>query len=364
MERISTHQFIKLASALVLGQSFLSAGFLSTMGAGRDGWLATLLGFLAGIPFILLALSIAYRYPGKNLLEITEQVVGKWLGKIIGVMYILISIRFGTLIISQGVDMYTRTVLPIMSHYVIILGILLIVIYLFYSGIEVMSRFSEVIYPIIVLSLIFIALFIIPYFEHGELFPILADGIVPVMQVSLQVLTWPLGYILFMAGLLTFIPGKKEEQKRMFQGVTWAVVMVSILSAILVMVQITTFGPFEASRLTYGLLVLSNMVEVLNAISGVEVFFTLIWMGSIVLKATALLFTGYWGIQTIFGIKGKLVSIPLCLLYIGIPIFMFRGTALVVSIWEMNQFLVTPFVISWLIILWGGDKWKRRKKTA
>ncbi|NMA69704.1 MAG: endospore germination permease [Desulfitobacterium sp.] len=364
MERISTHQFIKLAAALVLGQSFLSAGSLSTMIAGRDGWIATFLGFLAGIPFILLALSISFRYPGKNFLQITEQVLGKWLGKIIGVIYILLTIRFGTLIVSQGVDMYTRTVLPIMSHYVIVLGILLIIIYLFYSGIEVLGRFSEVIYPIIFLSLIFIAIFIFPHFEHGELFPILADGLVPIIKVSVQVLTWPLGYILFLAGLLPFIPREKKEQKKMYKGVIRAVIIVSILSTLLVVVQISTFGPFEAARLTYGLLVLSNMVEVLNAISGVEVIFTLIWMGSIVLKSTALIFAGYWGIQTIFGIKGKIASIFLCLLYILIPIWLFRGSALVVSIWEMNQFIITPFVIVWLLILWGGDKWKRRKKAA
>src|SRR5690606_8055319 len=158
---------------------------------------------------------------------------------------------------------------------------------------------------------------------HGELFPILAEGFVPILKVSIQVLTWPLGYILFMAGLLPFVSREKKDQKSMYRGIIRNGVMVSILSTLLVVDQISTFGPKEAARLTYGLLVLSNMVEVVNTISGVEVIFTLIWMGSIVLKATALVFAGYWGIQTVFGFKGKIVSIPLCLFYIIIPIWLF-----------------------------------------
>lgn len=364
MERISTHQFVRLTAALVLGQSFLSAGYLATILVGRDGWLSIPIGFLAGIPFILFALSISYKYPGKDLLQITEQIVGKWFAKVIGFFYILIAIRFGTLIVCQGVDMYVRTVLPFMPHYILVMGILLIILYLFYSGIEVTGRFSEVIYPITVLSLIFIAIFTFPLFEKGELFPILANGILPVIKGGIAVLTWPLGYIFFLAGLLPFLPQEKKEQKKMYKGVINTIIGVSFLSTLLVLVQILTFGPSETARLTYGLLALSNMVEILNAISGVEAIFTLIWMGSIVLKSTALLFAAYWGIQTVFGIKGKKVSIPLGLIFILTPIWFLRGSSLVVAIWQLNHYVITPFIVGWLIIIWGADKWKRRKKAA
>lgn len=63
MERISTHQFLMLGAGVTLGTTFLPVGTVVTSLAGRDGWMAVIPAFLFGLPFGLMVLSLAERYP-------------------------------------------------------------------------------------------------------------------------------------------------------------------------------------------------------------------------------------------------------------------------------------------------------------
>ena len=90
MERISTHQFMTLGAAVLMGGTFLLLASGVTVASGRDGWMTILPGFAVGIPYGLMVLSLLVQYPRKNLLQISEILFGKWIGKITGVIYILI----------------------------------------------------------------------------------------------------------------------------------------------------------------------------------------------------------------------------------------------------------------------------------
>jgi len=147
MERISPHQFMTLGAAVLLGTTFLPIASAVTGVAGRDGWMTVLPGLAVGIPYGLMVLSLLAQYPNKNLLQISEILFGKWIGKIIACIYILITGYFGGLLLAQVGDVFQRTIMPLTPIGVFYLGGLLLVFYLVWSGIEVFARFSEVIFP-------------------------------------------------------------------------------------------------------------------------------------------------------------------------------------------------------------------------
>ncbi|WP_018211902.1 GerAB/ArcD/ProY family transporter [Desulfitobacterium hafniense] len=367
MERISTHQFTILSTAVLLGTTYMVAGSMLAGTAGRDGWMAILPGFAVGIPLAFMIFSLMPRYPGMNLVEISEKVLGKWFGKGMGLLYSAITLYFGAILLGQGVDMYNRSVLPLMPQYILVLGLFVIVAFLYLSGVEVLSRFAEVVFPIIFLSLVFMALFSIPRFERGELFPMLDNGISPLLSAMRNVAPWPMEYILFLGGLLPFLPRKAKDLKVLKKGVFKAFFMVIVLSTLMVVIQIMTFGPFETSRLTYALLVLGNMIEISRTISGVEVIFTLIWTGALALKVAALLFAGIWGLRTVFGIKsrkaGVKTGVVVGIIYVLIPLYTLSGITVVVEIQMVDDYLILPFTVAWVVLVWGGERWKRRKKS-
>lgn len=154
MERISPHQFMTLGSAVLLGTTFLPVASVVTGVVGRDGWISVLPGFV-GIPYGLMAISLLEQYPQRNLLQIAETLLGKWIGKIIGSIFIFITGYLGGLLLGQVGDIYQASVMPLTSLWVFYIGALFLILLQVNSGIEVLARFSEVIFPLIVIALLF-----------------------------------------------------------------------------------------------------------------------------------------------------------------------------------------------------------------
>ena len=359
MERISPHQFMTLGAAVLLGTTFLPVASIVTGVGGRDGWMSVLPGFAVGIPYGLMVLSLLEQYPQKNLLQITESLLGKWIGKIIGIMYILISGYFGGLLLGQVGNVYETSIMPLTPIWLFHLGGLLLVFYLVSSGIEVFARFSEIIFPVIVIALGLNVGLSIPRMEQGELMPILSEGIKPLLSGVLKVMPFPMTHLLFLAGILTFLPTGKEEIGQLKAGVWRAVFLVGILDTLIVLMQILVFGPTETIRLVYGLLVLGKMVEVSRTVAGVESLFLGVWLGAMVIKIGASFFAVIWGLETVFSWKGLKWRIAVGAVFFGIALGFSRGPSLIREIGYVDNYLVLPFVSVWIPTLWGVSRWKK-----
>lgn len=359
MERISSHQFMTLGAAVLLGTTFLPVASIVTEAVGRDGWMTVLPGFAVGIPYGLMVLSLLSHYPSKNLLQISEILFGKWIGKIIGILYILITSYFGSLLLGQLGDIYERSIMPLTPLGLFYLGGILLVLYLVGCGIEVFARFSEVIFPIIVVALLLNVGLSLPRVEQGELMPILSEGLKPLFWGGLKVVPFAMEYILFLAGILPFLPADKKEQAQLKTGIWRAVFLVGILDMLAVLMQILVFGPTETIRMVYGLLVLGKMVEVSRTIAGVESLFLGVWLGASVIKISAFFFTAVWGLETVFNLKGIKWRLAVGSVFLGVAFWFVSGSSLIIEIGLVDNYLVAPFALVWILTLWSVSRWKK-----
>jgi len=359
MERISPHQFMTLGAAVLMGTTFLPVASMVTGVGGRDGWMSVLPGIAVGIPYGLMVISLLEQYPRKNLLQISETLFGKWIGKIIGVFYISITGYFGGLLLGQAGDIYEVSIMPLTPLGMFYLGGLLLVFYLVWSGIEVFARFSEVIFPIIIIAMVLNIGLSIPRVEQGELMPILSEGIKPLFRGGIKVLPFAMEYILFLAGILSFLPTGKKELGQLKTGVWRAVFLVGILDMLVVLIQILVFGPAETIRLVYGLLVLGKMVEVSRTVAGVESLFLGVWLGALVIKVSAFFFTVTWGLETVFSLKGLKWNLAVGVVFMGIAFKFTRGPSLIMEIGLVDNYLIFPFASIWILTLWGVSRWKK-----
>ena len=359
MERISTHQFMTLGAAVLLGTTFLPVAAIVTGVGGRDGWMSVLPGFALGIPYGLMVLSLMAQYPQKNLLQITEVLLGKWIGKIIGIMYILITGYFAGLLLGQVGDIYESSIMLLTPIWLFYLGGLLLVFYLVSSGIEVLARFSEVIFPMIVIALMLNIGLSIPRIEEGSLMPILSEGIKPLLLGMLKISPFVMEYILFIAGTLTFLPTGYQELGQLKARIWRAVFFVGILDTLVTLIQILVFGPTETIRLVYGLLVLGKMVEISRTVSGIESLFMGVWLGAWVIKISAFFFATIWGLETVFSLKGLKWKFAVGAVYFGITFVFVRGPSLVMEIGLVEGYVILPFTFIWILALWGVSRWKK-----
>lgn len=364
MERISPHQFMILGASVLMGTTFLPIASLVTGTGSQSGWMSVLPGFALGIPYGLMIISLFKQYPQKNLLQISEVLLGKWLGKTIGILYILVTGYFGGLILSQVGDIYGASIMPLTPVGMFYLGGALLTFYLVSSGIEVFARFAEIVFSLVVIALVLNIGLSILRIERGELLPILAEGIKPLIAASLDIAPFPMEYILFLAGLLTFLPKDKRELDKLKSGVWRAVFLVGLLNMSVVMIQIMVFGPEETVNLVYGILVLGKMVEISKTIAGVESLFLGAWFGALVIKVSAFLFTVIWGLETVFNLKGVKWNMAVVLAFLGIAYSFQRGPSLIAEITAADNYLILPFTSVWVLALWGISLWKKGGKHS
>ncbi len=358
IERISYHQFMILSSGVLLSALFLSIVQIVGSVAGRDGWWSVMPGYLIVIPWGFMILSFMKNYPGQNLLQISGKVFGKWVGKVIAVVYILIPGYMAALLTAREVDTYKRMIMPLMPKSILAMGILLLVIALAWAGIEVLARFSEFVLPFVVMALLVSIILAIPRFEWGEFYPVLANGFKPILFGAFKIVPISLEYIFFLAGVLPFLPA--GEQARLKNGLWRAVILVGTLLTLVVLTAIMIFGPVEAARLNLAFLSLGKMIEIAKTIAGIESVFLGFWMGSAVIKITAMFYVIIWGLQYIFGFKKKF------LLYFGVSLVLFiiamvqnGGTQVYLEIAALDNYLVLPFALTWIPLLWLAERWRR-----
>jgi len=359
MERISSHQFMILGAAVLMGTTFLPVASIVTEVGGRDSWMSVLPGMAVGIPYGLMVISLLEQYPRKNLLQISETLFGKGMGKIIGILYISITGYFGGLLLGQVGDIYQSSIMPLTPIGMFYLGGLLLVFYLVRSGVEVFARFSEVMFPLIVIALVLNVGLSIPRIEQGELMPILSEGIKPIFWGGHKVVPFVMEYILFLAGILSFLPTGKRELAQLKKGVWRAVFLVGFLDTLVALIQILVFGPAETIRLVYGLLVLGKMVEISRTVAGVESLFLGAWFGASVIKISAFFFTVTWGLETVFGLKGSKWNLAVGAVFMGIAFKFKTGPSLIMEILFVDNYLIFPFASVWILILWGVSRWKK-----
>lgn len=348
-----------LGSAVLLGTTFLPVASIVTGVAGRDGWMSVLPGYAVGVPYGLMVLSLLEQHPHRNLLQISETLFGKWIGKIIGFVYVLISSYFGGLLLGQVGDIYEASIIPLTPIWLFYLGGFLLVFYLSISGIEVFARFSEVIFPVIVVALFLNLVLSIQRIEQGELLPILSEGLKPLILGGFHVVPFAMEYILFLAGFLTFLATSKKELNQLKSGVWRAVFLVGILDTLVVLMQILVFGPAETIRTVYGLLVLGKLVEVSRTVSGVESLFLGVWLGAAVIKISALFFMSTWGLETVFNLRGIKWRPALGAVFLGVAYGFARESSLVIEIGLVDNYLIGPLALVWIPTLWGVSRWKK-----
>ena len=130
-------------------------------------------------------------FPGKDLFDILEYVLGKFLGKVISILYIWFAVHLGALIL-RNFGKFINTVL-LQETPLIIPTVCGTILYIWgvKSGIEVLGRWGELALPLLIFLIALTLLLLIPNMETNNIRPVLFKGIKPVFQCAFSVFTFP-----------------------------------------------------------------------------------------------------------------------------------------------------------------------------
>lgn len=187
-EVISDTHGICLMTMFIIGTSSMQ---VSGLASEQDLWLSIVISILMAVPLMFVYSRLYELFPGKNILDVAEICFGKFIGKILIALFAFYMIE-ETFEILRNAAQFIYTVGLIETPLIIpTIFITLLCIFIVKEGIEVMSRFSKIFLPILIGFILLFCLSSIPNMDLNNIYPILSNGIKPILKGSFQTFVFP-----------------------------------------------------------------------------------------------------------------------------------------------------------------------------
>lgn len=291
LERITIWQF-----ALII---FVSRSVLSLLGmpvvtagqAGRDGWIASLVMVLWGIPVVFFYLKLAERHPDQTIFEYANHLLGPMWGRLATLPLLWGFLHYSAVILREYGEVIVSAVLP-RTPLVFIMGAMIFVCAVGVRlGIEVLSRSAEILVPLFFVSTVGTIILSLPQTDFSRLAPVGTSGLDGILQASVV----PSGFYFLFAALLVIYPSLNQKRRALKSAIA-ASTLAGLLVTAGVTVALAAYGPNEMSRLRFPLLTMARTIQFSEFIERIETLTVAAWGVGLFLELSIVFYAGARGI--------------------------------------------------------------------
>ncbi|GFP77207.1 GerAB/ArcD/ProY family transporter [Clostridium fungisolvens] len=271
--KFGIRESVTLTTVVLTSKVFYTSISVLFKEASTAAWYTTLISCLVSMILFTIVCLLMKRYPNKNLVQIFDIVTGKFIGKILSLIFCAYFIFYSGATIREFVEMVISYVLPNTQPSVIITVLLLIVVAYAYVGIEGIARMSYVGFFCMIIGLITILILPYKFYDINNLIPIGGYGVKKTFTVGL----WrssAYSEVIFLAFLANCLYGTEHLKK---------VGLISLmLSGIIIsMGTVCSLMAFEYSQggeNLSSLFQLSRIIFISRFIQRIESIFIFIWV--------------------------------------------------------------------------------------
>ncbi len=303
-DQITPMQLFFSTAAFGQGSTLLSSFFVGVL--KQDSWFGILVGYLISLLLLSLYLYLLSKHPGKNLMEMNEEVFGKVVGKGISVLYIL---YFFSLVVLNTNDMdvfITGFIMPETPPIAIAALFALVCILAVRKGANALVRYSAILSVSQLVVTVTFTLLLIYQMKPENLLPVLDIPAKRIFQGVHTVVALPFGELIALTMFIPCVADQKKVRGAYLGGFTLSasVMMAIVLGDILVLgnlLEYLTLPRYETARL----------INVLDVFNRMETLYALILIILRFFKVSILLYAVVLGIAQVFNLRNyvPLVSI-------------------------------------------------------
>lgn len=180
--QISATEGIALGTCLAWPTAVLYLPSVVASEGRENGWLGVLLGGVVVIPITLVLAALAGRLPRLGLVDQAGVALGRWMGKVVGGLFVLGTGVLTIYALRAGVEMVGLLTLPRTPPWVLAVVITLQGVVGAWFGLEVVARAAVLAFLSVGVVLVFLVPGFIPMFDARRLFPVLAEGPGPLLR--------------------------------------------------------------------------------------------------------------------------------------------------------------------------------------
>ncbi len=308
---ISSYQTILLITIYRIIISLTYLPVVNTPPGNQDVWIMILLSIPYTIVFCFPILFLCNKFNNLTIIEYTEKIMGKVLGKVTGFIYAMILLIFNVLTVGILVEGLNTTMFPETPTWVTASIMLITCIYVAYKGLEPIARGSEIIVPFI---LIVVLIFIILGYQNYDftvLLPILADSKIKDINKGAIYTAFKFLDIIILAMITPYLSNKEDLNKIFIQSV-----MYSIFTVLLVVIATqASLGIEFTKRSNFPFFTFTRLVNILDFIQRIDVLYIVSWIAGNIGKIAGYLYFSALAFKQVFK-KGEYKNyiIPIALI--------------------------------------------------
>jgi spore germination protein KB len=322
--RISLLQFGIMIFMFTIGSAVLLLPSIEASVSKQDAWIAVLLSIIIQAAFVWLWTRLAGIYPNKSLIQYCELIVGKWLGKIIGIFYISFFLYLSALVLRNLGDFITTNILIETPLEFIHIIFMLPVVYGVYLGLEVIARASEILFPWIVLLFTITILLLIKVIDLSKLLPILSEDWHHPIKGLYPLLGFPISEVVVFLTIMPFIAHPNYIKKYFYVSL----ILTAIFASFVIAVTISVLGVDLTARSNFSVFDLAKEIKIGNFLNRVEILVGGIWIMTIFVKLCVCFYAANLATAHLFNLKSYRITIlPYAILVIALSIIVYKNPA-------------------------------------
>lgn len=310
----------------------------------QDAWISMLLAIFIGMIIIFILGTLASKYPDKTLVQISETLLGKYGGKLIGLLYAWFYLHLSSLVIRNLVDFLKVFMIDTpVEVFNIMIGILML--FAIKYGLEVIARSNEIYTLIAFIGIFFTAILVIPLIDLDNIKPILADGLKPVIRGSLSAIGFPYAELVVFLMILPSV-NNKQHLRGIFilGGVLGGIILFfSVFESLLVLGEATT------SISVYPTYNMARLINIGEFLTRVEAFISLSFFIIVFIKIIVSFYASILAFAQVFNLSDyRPLTVPYIIIALGLSVLLNEN---IVEVITFARTTWTPYAMTFGFII-------------
>ncbi|WP_332695242.1 GerAB/ArcD/ProY family transporter [Halalkalibacter lacteus] len=365
--KISAIQLFAMMFMFELGTALVVSYGIS---AKKDAWLAILLGMCCGIVLFFIYYFLFRQYPNLPLTGYAKKIFGKYLGWMIGLLYILYFLYMAARLLRDFGDLLLSSTMPETPLLAINILFVLAICYVLSLGIEVLGRTAEV-FIVILIFLGLIGNFLILVsgdIDLHNLQPFLEHGWKPIVTTAFPLITtFPFGELLVFTMLLPYL-NRPELAKKVWLS---ALIISGLILSYTACLNIAVLGVEEVERSTFPLLSTIGKINLFEFIQRLDAIVVFTFMITVFLKVSIFFYGVLIGMVDLFKLKNhQQIVLPTGVIIIFLSMVMAanfsehieEGLNITVHYLHIPFLIIIPLLM--LLVTMIGNRFKKKDRSA
>ena len=317
--KIGRMQYFFMIPNLVYGKAIGVTSGIMVRQIGTDAWTSMLIGFIIGILVIVMMTYMGSRFPDKTIIQYSQELLGKWIGKAIGLILVLFfMIAFATSANTMILH-FKDYFMPNTPYFLICLIYTLLCMYGVFLGFEVVVRFSLIGFLMTLLLNITMTLGTLQDFKFMNLQPIMDKGFFASLLTSGYAFSDMAIAILAIGIIYPMLNIKKRSIVLSF----WAMVIATILVVTWPLFETGVMGADIMKKYVLVCMEQVRCAEFTKYLPRYELIMVNLFIFGIYVQSTAMFYCAKYSIKQIINIKKDwYIIVPLTIILIFITFFM------------------------------------------